>query len=135
MKILADCCMIVCNKENVINCFKKARSNSDVQQVAMADSDNPFKGLKENLNKLKSADPSMAPKNVTGGSIISFDDNAIATASQIAESNIIERLCFSQQTEVEKEENKDGDKNSIEELFDQSQEKTSRSKLSLPFVL
>ena len=69
----------------------------------------------------------MVREDVTAESIVSLDDDVIATA-EIDESDIIEELCFSQQTEVG-EENNDGDKNLIEELFDQSREKPSRSKV------
>ena len=47
MKILADSWEAV-TKEVVINCFKRAEINFDVQQVVIADSDNPFKDLPEN---------------------------------------------------------------------------------------
>ena len=52
-------------KETVINCFKKAEINSDVQEAAIADSDDSFKDLQKKLNELKSADPSMVPKDVS----------------------------------------------------------------------
>ena len=69
----------------------------------------------------------MVWEDVTAESIVSLDDDVIATA-EIDEKNIIEELCFSQQREVG-EENDDDDKNLIEELFDQSREKPSRSKV------
>ena len=75
----------------------------------------------------------MNPEDVTVESIVSLDDYVIATASEIAESNIIEELCLSQQTEVEKEENDNDDENSIEESFCQSKEKPSRSKVESAF--
>ena len=40
----------------------------------------------------------MEPEDVTADSIVSFDDDVIATAPELAESDIIERLCLSQQT-------------------------------------
>ena len=36
----------------VIYCLKKAGINSDVKQVVIADSDDPYKDLHENLNNL-----------------------------------------------------------------------------------
>lgn len=54
MKILADSWEAV-TKETVINCFKQVGINSDVQQTAIAESDDPLKDLQEHLNKLKSA--------------------------------------------------------------------------------
>ena len=62
----------------------------------------------------------MVPEDVTVESIVSLDDDVIATAPEIAESDI---------EEIEEEEYDDDDKNSIEESFDQSQEKPSRSKV------
>ena len=118
-----------CNKETVINCFKKDGINFEVQQAVIADSDDPLKDLQENLNELKSADPSMVPEDVTTDSIVSLDDDVIATTPEIAENDIIRELCLSQQTEVEEEENDNVDENSSEELFDQSLEKPLRSKV------
>ena len=80
MKILTDSWEAV-TKETVINCLKKAGINSDVQQVAVPDSDDTFKDLQENLNEFKSADQSMVPKDVTAKSIVSLHDDVIATAS------------------------------------------------------
>ena len=115
-------------KVTVINCFKKTGINSGVQQAFIADSDDPFKDLQENLNQLKSADPSMVLEDVTAESIASLDDDVTATPPEIAESDITEELCFSHQTEVEEEENDHDDKNSIEESFDQSGEKVLKIK-------
>ena len=103
MKILADSWDAV-TKEIVINCFKKAGINPGVQQAAIADSDDPFKDIHQKLNELKSADSSIVPEDVTAESIVSLYDDVIATAPEIAESDITEELCFSQQTEVEEEE-------------------------------
>ena len=95
MKILVDSWEAV-TKETVNNCFKNAGINSDVQQAAFDVSDNQFKDLQENLNELKSADPSMVLEDVTAESIASFGDDDRATAPEIAETDIIVELCFSQ---------------------------------------
>ena len=55
-----------------VNCFKKVGINPDVQQAAIADSDDPFKGFQEKLSDLKSADPSMAPEDFTAESTVSW---------------------------------------------------------------
>ena len=68
------------------------------------------------------------PEHVTAERIVSLDDIVIATAPDIAESEIIE-LCLSQQTEVEEEENNDDDENSIVGSFYQRKGKPSRSKV------
>ena len=107
MKIFADSREAV-TKETVFNYFKKARINTGVQQVVIAGSDDPFKDLQENLSESKSADPSMVPEDVTAESIVSLDDDVIATAPEIAESGITEELYFSQQIVAEEAEN-DGD--------------------------
>ena len=112
MKLLADSWESA-TKEILLNCFKKAGINSDVQQAATADSDDPFKDFHKNLNELKSADPSMVPEDVTAERKVSLDDDVIAIALKIAEINIIEELCLSQQTEVEEEEDDNPDKKFI----------------------
>ena len=109
----------VVTKGTVVNYFR----------ATIADSDDQFKDLQEHLIELKSADPSMVPEDVTAESIVSVDDDVIATIPEIAESDILKELCLCQQTEVEEEENNDDDENSIEESFDQSQEKPSRLKV------
>ena len=71
----------------------------------------------------------MVPEDVTAESIVSLDDDVIAIAPEIAESDIVEELRTSQQPEVEEEENDDDDENSIDESFDQGREKPSRSEV------
>ena len=53
--------------------------------------DDPFKDLQENLNELKSADPSMMPEDFTAENIVSLDD-VIATAPEMAKGDIMEEL-------------------------------------------
>ena len=130
MKILVDSWQTV-TKETVINYLKRSGINSDVQQAAIADSDDSIKYLQENLNELKSAYASVLPEDVTAESIVSLDD-VITSPPEIAERDIIEELCLSQLTEVEENENDEEDENSVEERFDQSQEKPTRSKAESP---
>ena len=105
LKILTDSWEVV-NKETIINCFRKAGITPAVQQVAIADSDDPFKDLQESLNDLRKADSSMVPDDVTATALVSLDDDVIATAPEISEGGIIEI--------------------SIEEIFDPVVEKPSR---------
>ena len=51
---------------------KKAEINSHIQQAAIGDSDDLFKHFQENLNELKSADPSIVPEDVNTESIVSL---------------------------------------------------------------
>ena len=122
MKILADSWEVV-TKETIINSFMKARITPAVQQVAIADSENPFKDLQESLNDLRKADSSMVPDDVTATALLSLDD-VIATAPEISEGDIIEEL-RDRQEQGEEEEN--DDEISIEEIFDPVVEKPSRS--------
>ena len=62
-----------------------------------------------------------------------MDDDVLATTPEIAESDIVEELCLSQQREVEKKENDDNDQSSIDISFNQSQEKLSRLKAESAF--
>ena len=96
MKILADSWEVV-TKETIINSFMKARITPAVQQVAIADSENPFKDLQESLNDLRKADSSMVPDDVTATALLSLDD-VIATAPEISEGDIIEELKGSSRT-------------------------------------
>ena len=75
----------------------KARITPAVQQVAIADSENPFKDLQESLNDLRKADSSMVPDDVTATALLSLDD-VIATAPEISEGDIIEELKGSSRT-------------------------------------
>ena len=68
----------------------------------------------------------MVPEDVAAESIISLDGDVIASASEIPESDVIDELFLSQQTEVEEEEYDDDSENQIEESFDQSRKKPSR---------
>ena len=123
MKILADSWEVV-TKETIINCFRKAGIISAVQQAAIADSDDPFKDLQENLNDLRKVDSSMVPHDVTATALVSLDDDVIATAPEISEGDIIEELRDCQE-QGEEEEN--DDEISIEEIFDPATEKPSIS--------
>ena len=75
-------------KETVVNCFKKAGTNPDVQEAVIADWDDPFKDPQENLNELKSADPPMVTDDVPAESIVRLD-YVITTASQKFNGEII----------------------------------------------
>ena len=70
----------------------------------------------------------MVPEDVTAESIISLDGDVIGSASEIPESDVIDELFLSQQTEVKEEEYDDDSENQIEESFDQSRKKPSRWK-------
>ena len=82
----------IVTKETIINCFRKAGITPAVQQAAIADSDDPFKDLQESLNDLRKADSSMVPDDVTATALVSLNDDVIATAPEISESDIIEEL-------------------------------------------
>ena len=84
MKILADSWEVV-TKETIINCFRKAGITPAVQQVAIADSNDPLKDLQESLNDLRKADSLMVPDDVTATALVSLDDDVIATAPEIPE--------------------------------------------------
>ena len=71
----------------------------------------------------------MLPEDVTAESIVSLDDDVIVITPEITERDIIEDLSTSQQPEIEEEENDDKDENPIDESFDQSQAKPSRSEV------
>ena len=66
----------------------------------------------------------MVPDDVTATSLVSLDDDVIATATEISEGDIIEEL-RDRQEQGEEEENYD--EMSIEETFDPVMEKPSRS--------
>ena len=123
MKILPDSWEAV-SKETIINCFRKAGITPAVQQVAISDSDDPFKDLQEGLNDLRKADSSMVPDDVTATPLVSLDDDVIATAPEISEGDIKEELMACQEAGESEESD---DEISIEEIFDPVVEKPSRS--------
>ena len=110
MKILADS-WEVATKETINNCFRKAEITLAVQQVAIADSDYPFKDLQESLNDLRKADSSVVPDEVTATALVSLDDDVTATAPEISEGDIIEELLDCQEQDEDEE---DDDQISIE---------------------
>ena len=128
MKILADSWEVV-TKETIINCFRKAGITPDVQQAAIADSDDPFKDLQESLNDLRKVDSSMVPDDVTATALVSLDDNVIATAPEISRGDIIEELKDRQEPGEEGESDVEI---SIEEILDPVVEKPSRSAIESP---
>ena len=105
MKILVDSWEAVAI-DTIINCFKKAGINSEVQQAAIANLDDVFKDLQEGLNELKSANPSMVSEEITAESLVSIDDDVITTAAEITENDIIEELSLSKETETKKTKTK-----------------------------
>ncbi|XP_037783522.1 tigger transposable element-derived protein 6-like [Penaeus monodon] len=120
MKLLADSWELV-SKETNVNCFRKADITPDGQQAANDDSDDPFKDLQESLNKLRKAESSMVPNDVTATALVSLDDDVIATAPEMNEDDIVSRL-----KNQENEEEESGDEE-IQEMFDPVAEKPSRS--------
>ena len=123
MKILAGSWEVV-TKETIINCFRKARIITAVQQAAIVDSDDPFKDLQESLNDLRKADSSMVLGDVTASALLSLDGDVTATAPKISEGDIIEELRDCQEQGEEEESN---DEISIEKIFDLVVEKLLRS--------
>ena len=80
------------HKQPVKAGFHSAGINTEVQHVAIPDSDDPFKDLQESLDALKAADPDMVPEDISAESIGDVDNDAIATAPVITDDDILEQF-------------------------------------------
>ena len=75
-----------CKQRNHHQLFHEGQNHTPaVQQAAIADSENLFKGLQESLNDLRKADSSMVPDDVTATALLSLDNDVIPTAPKISE--------------------------------------------------
>ena len=111
-------------RETIVNCFKKAGINTEVQHAAITDSDDPFKDLQESLDALKAADPDMVPEDISAESIVDVDNNVIATAPVITVDDILEQFQKDHSPESDEEDVCDD-----ESLNDEVPERPSRSEV------
>ena len=91
MKILADSWNAV-SMPTVVNCFTKAGITEQAQQAALDDTDDPFKELEDGLTRLRNANSSMVPEDLTPVSLACIDDDVITRAPEITEADIIETV-------------------------------------------
>ena len=51
-------------EETIVNCFRKAVISAENQTAAIADDDDPFKELQEEINTLRTCQPDLTPEDI-----------------------------------------------------------------------
>ena len=77
------------SEETIANCFKKAKISKENQVTAVTDADDPFKGLKDELNNLQKLDQSAVQNNQSAESFIGLDSKVVTSALYMSDSHIL----------------------------------------------
>ena len=77
------------NTKTVNNRFENAGISKENQSKAFLDTDDPFKNLREQLDKLVVYNPKFLPKGTTANDIVSVNDSIISTEPLISDDAIL----------------------------------------------
>ena len=66
-------------KSTVVNCFREAKISKENQIVAVADIDEPFRALQEDLYELQQCHLDLVPEKLTTEDVVHIDSNIITT--------------------------------------------------------
>ena len=75
--------------KTVANCFEKAGISKEKQSEALLDAGNPFKDLREQLDKLAVCNPKFNPEGTTANDIVYVDDSLTSTESLMTDDAIL----------------------------------------------
>ena len=92
-------------KTTVANCFRKAKIPKENQNDAVADIDDPFRGLQEDLYKLRQCHRDLVPKKLIAEDVVQIDSNIITTEAPMTDEEILLSTILKG---IDKEDEEDG---------------------------
>ena len=79
----------VVSTETVIDCFRKAGISTAIQEAAIADKDDPFKDLQNEIDALQNLQPDLIPEDVNAVSLTDVDAEVSAVQPPLTDSEIL----------------------------------------------
>ena len=64
--------------ETIVNCLRKGRISPANQEAAIAEEDDPFKDLQDEIDVLRNVQPDLVPEDVSSSSLIDVDSEVSA---------------------------------------------------------
>ena len=105
--------------QTIVNCFAKS---GFTEQLNYDIEDDPFSDLMSTVDELRSKDSSQVPADVTPETIVSVDDDAIATQPYMSDQEIVDQILCVETPEIIVDEDDDDD---VENVNDVEEEKPS----------
>ena len=72
--------------ETIVNCFRKAAISPVNQEAAIAEVDDPFKDLQDEIDVLRNVQPDLVPEDVDASSLIDVDPEFSAVQPPLTDS-------------------------------------------------
>lgn len=76
-------------KATIANCFRKAKILKENQNNAVADIDDPFRGLQEDLYKLRQCHRDLVPEKLIAEDVVQIDSIIITTEAPMTDEEIL----------------------------------------------
>ena len=76
----------------VVNCFRKSKISSGNQKTTIAEDDDPFKELEEEIENLRSIQPVLVSENIDTASFSDVDAEVLAVQPPLFEDEIVTKL-------------------------------------------
>ena len=112
------------SEQTIVNCFKKAHAN---QQTTVADTDDPFKSLEEELDNLRKLNENAVEDTLSAESFVEMDSEVVTSASCMSDADIFAEVIRSDSNEYE-----DDDDDNDDDLNDNMDNRDCPSPLTWP---
>ena len=76
-------------EETIVNCFRKAGISAENQTAAIADDDDPFKELQEEIDTLRTCQPDLIPEVIDANTLVEVDSEIIAAQPLPSDNEIL----------------------------------------------
>ena len=75
--------------ETIVNCFRRAGISRANQEEAIAEEDDPFKNLQDEIDMLRNVQPDLVPADVNASSLVDVDSEVSAVQPPLTDSEIL----------------------------------------------
>ena len=105
-----------------MNCFRKAGISSESQEAAIAEDDDPFKELQDEIDYLLSIEPDHFAENIDAASLTGVDAGLAAIQRSPTDAEIVAELLVNEEEDGSDEEEEDGSDEEEEDGSDEEEE-------------